>query len=209
MRRIPDYTLEQCVALIVQYQVDREPEVFHQLLAQFDRLLVVFIMKILAYEFCLRKIPKQELYHSAVIGLHRALLKIPQDVIPKLVPYWIKSYVKVEIFATYRHILREREYSITHASEVHTDDLLGYETASARNPLQAIHAHLLYESIMEADILSLREKKVLKMHYIDGMEHCEIAPKLKISYNYVRVCVYRIKKKLQKYFELEEDGKDR
>lgn len=82
--------------LILRYQQTKDKGIFSRILKRCDGLLIAIINRNL-WRKGLENYNARELYHAAIIGLHRAVMTSPIDEHPDKVVARIVAYVKLEL----------------------------------------------------------------------------------------------------------------
>lgn len=102
-------TIQDKKDLIDKYNDTKDPKILEQLVEIYSRYLKYIVGQLRRVNTLLAIEDFEDLYQDAVVGLLRAVRKIPTEEDPIKVPAWIKAYVKAEIRRVYR--FKEREFS--------------------------------------------------------------------------------------------------
>jgi len=108
---IPNMSLARCQELMLEYQKTDDPMIFSMLLAKFDKYLIHLVYKFNRRYKIMQDEKLQELYHTAIMGFHKAILGIKEKHIPEYMFLFISAFVKYELKTTYWYKTREREYN--------------------------------------------------------------------------------------------------
>lgn len=161
-----NFSQEKCKTLIMEYQTTKEKRVFHLLLAKYDR----YILKVI-YEFqrkcpSLRSESLQELYHSGVIGFARGIKAFKPTTEARYICNHIKAYIKSEIRKQYIETKSDRK-------------ILEALRFQAEHEQKGGNFTLPFLMLIESKYLNARDKKVLKLKYVDELTTTEIGKILK------------------------------
>lgn len=184
-----NWTLEKCKDVVIEYQQTKKAEIFHNLLARFDRYILHTIYEMRKKTPYLWGEELQELYHTGILGLHKGILAFKNHLPPFFLVLVIKAYIKAELKQAYSYKMRE--------SRVESFIVQEQEEETISKELDVYALFNLLENSME---FSAKDKKVILMRYKDGLTVEEIATKLSLPevniYKNIQRVVKRLKIKL-------------
>jgi RNA polymerase sigma factor (sigma-70 family) len=180
-----NFSQEKCKSLILEYQITKEQRVFHLLLAKYDR----YILKVL-YDFqrkcpSLRSESLQELYHTGVIGFARGIKAFKPTTESRYICNHVKAYIKSEVRKQYIETKSDRKILETLRFQAEQEQKEGNFT-------------LPFLMLIESKCLNTKDKKVLKLRYIDELTTTEIGKRLKCHRTTVSVYLKQAVNKLKK-----------
>lgn len=194
-------TLVDCLPLIAKYRDTRDAKIFSTLLAKFDMLLLRSVYQLRKKYEQIRDEELQELYHLAIIGMSKALLKIPRHEVPRKIPMWICAYVEAAIVKAYRYKLRDNEYLVAEPYE-------DVERSKVKTlaEFSRFVAHVDIEDLLNYSLLSEREVNCIRRILLDKESYQSVADSFKVS----DVSIWKwLKSGLAKLGELVGKGSDR
>ena len=186
MRDFINFTQEHCKKIMLEYQTNKDSESFHLLLAKYDRYLLKVIYDFQRRCTSLRVESLQELYHTSIMGFHKAILSLKEEDPSKYLCNHIQAYVVSELKQTYIPSLTDRklkEVLFTPKESKEVEDLLN---------------HISADMLLNSKVITGEEKKLLKMYYLKGLCLREISDKVKRSEYYIWDKLQKAKEKLQK-----------
>lgn len=161
-----NFTLKKIKQMIADYQKKQDPETFSLLLAKFDKyiLYVIYEMK-KSYPY-LENERMKELYHTGILGFCKGInaFKLYLDV--SMILLVIKAYIKSELKQTYEYKSKEMNCSLPFISVDPDVSLVNKD------------AFLLKEIIFSSDLITDREKEIIRLRFFEGLDVKDIAKKL-------------------------------
>lgn len=149
--------------LVVQYQKTVDSDVFTSILKRVDRLVYRVAHQLRHHPMFryLRTESIDDLYQTGVIGIYKAVLRIPCDEDPDRVPAWFVSYIKNEILTSFP---RPHPVSVSSLEEVWCpveDD------PCRENPSQCLEG--VFKRMLEDQVVTPEEVELLTLHRIQGI----------------------------------------
>jgi hypothetical protein len=170
MERKPELRNQITREQVLEYRKTSNPIIFAQLLKRLDGLLLHTIFKLKRNKSYLKRIEEQDLYHTAILGLHDAIRSMPEiepvDDFPMRVISYIKSNIRKE-FARWGR----KEFLGGNLTDFAVEDI-----NLNRFPLQYDVQRLL-EKMVSQKLLESHELELLTERLIQGRYHKEIAEK--------------------------------
>jgi hypothetical protein len=152
--------------LILKYRESRSEHDFERVLYHTDYLVLKMVHKARGiYDFA-RQVELRDLYHTAIIGLHGAVNKIPDSEDPNKIPAWISSYIMLNIKKTYGYMSRENK-SVNCDPEYFKRIHVNY----------GVSQFLMFDfrDYLKAGVITECEYKTLLMHVVDEVRTNDIA----------------------------------
>ena len=159
--------------LVTQYQRTIDPEVFEKILRRVDRLVyrVAHQLRRIPYYHYLRSENINDLYQTGVVGIYKAILKIPAGENPEKIPAWFVAYIKNEILTSFP---RPHSVHLSQLEEVwipaKEEDLV-HENADVC--LEGVFKKMLDDKVVteeEVELLRLNKIRGLSMEAIGAMK---------------------------------------
>lgn len=161
-----NYDLKKIKEMIANYQKTKNPDIFNLLLAKFDRYILYVLYEMKKSYAYLKNEEMQELYHTGILGFSRGVkaFKLYLDV--SMILLVIKAYIKAEVKQTYAYKNKEMNCN------------LPFVCVSPDISLMNKDAFLLREIIFSSDLLTDREKEMIKLRFFEELDVKDIAKKL-------------------------------
>lgn len=178
-----NFSAKTCKRLMLAYQDDGDYEVFHALLARYDRYLLSVIYQFQRKVWSLKEEELQSLYHTAILGFVKSILAVTEDSDAKYLCNHIKMYILSELKQVY-------------LSKNHTDKIRELIlTDSPYEDPEDFKRKLSVKLLLESSILTESDRNLLKSHYFDGKTTRTIGKELNLSQPAI---VKRLRKARQK-----------
>lgn len=180
--------------LTTEFRSSNNPATFEEILKIVDKLLLYVIYGARRSKPYLRKVGLQDLYHTAVLGLHQALGTVKDDEPGSKIIYRIVRYVQNEIGKDNKHNRTNKvsfPFSIADISfqvNLHSFDmahsgkfisqiekLLIASDSSVCRSLEGEFTRDRFAKLIEEGIITSQEFEMLCMHYVYGMSFTDIA----------------------------------
>lgn len=194
---IPEQDYQLLKELALEFVDNRNPSILIAILLKVDKLLLYTIHKARKSKPYLRKVEIQDLYHDAIVGLYVALLKVKEDEPGSKLIYKITRYVTNEIA---KHNRRTNKvafpFSVADiAFQVHLyssdmpqsgvyisqiEDRLAEKTPVYKN-LESEFTRERFIKLIEEDVISFEEFKMLVMYFVNDMTYKDIAKQIGCS----------------------------
>lgn len=193
-------TLKQ---LALEYAGSKDPIIFMKIIRHTERFLLRTIYRARRVKPYLKKAEMQDLYQTAIIGLHKALLKVDRNEPGSKLLYKISRYVGNEISnynrATYKltFLLRKEDISFQvhldrsckdkstwlYASDVSINQLAEklVETTPVYKNLELEDIRECFSKMLEEEVINLEELKMISMRFVEGMYYKDIAKQFGLS----------------------------
>jgi RNA polymerase sigma factor (sigma-70 family) len=192
---------QQCKDAAIEYQNQevKDERLFKRFLHRYHRLGNYTVYTVTSRNLWLTKIDLKEREHTACIGIYKAFITIPKDLPPKYIARRVLTYVRDELFKTYRYVKSEDTTYQRVGPPAYLDDpqdsigeVLTDETYTPSGSTELAD----YKAI---PTLSERDGNLIHMIYVDGLTRQEASKSLKISSTRVKQLLERIHKKIKKY----------
>ena len=190
-----DYQLLKDLAL--EFIRNRNQSTFIAIALKVDKFLLYSIYKARLCKPYLKKVELQDLYQDAIVGLYNALLKFKEEEPGSKLLYKICRYVNNEIALHYRrtdkvvfpfsigdvtfqiHLyFSDMTQSDSYISQMKTklsDEVLPYKN------LELEFTRERFAQLIEEDVISTEEFKMLTMYFVNGMTYKTIAKEFDTS----------------------------
>ncbi len=187
--------------LVTEYKTELDDHVkniiFEKILARVDKLLIKRVTELKRYRRQLSRIDMQDLYHTSIIGLHRAILSAKDHDSGDTVQARILSYVNEEVRKTY--LGRKREMHTVDPSII-TNCMLSYEHQHAVETTEIIEK--LWKMV-DDKIVDRNDVNMMIDNAVNGKSFSEIGRERGIHYTTVSNRIRKLRK-----FVLEKLGLD-
>jgi RNA polymerase sigma factor (sigma-70 family) len=194
-----NFTLEHCRDLIKYYQTTGDKHTFDLLLAKFDKFLGYTVLKLRRSYDYLRGEVAQDLYHTAILGFHKAILAFNCELNPEMITLVIRSYVRNELDIFYSYKRKEVSWP---DFVVQFEENLGSteHTSQQEKFLNGLSVRLL----LEHPSIRPSEKHLLEGRYFRGLTRKEMADELGVTESKIRVRLGRALKKVRQIMKQSE-----
>jgi len=206
---IPDFhnfSLEECKRLIIEYRKTRDTDLFHLILARFDKYILYSINNYKKYTSFLHDENPQEVYHTGILGFHKALLSTSERTPINRLLLKISTYINSELKQMYGYKIKEgnRSTNITDTlEELDRRDLDNFFTTSFYNHEKNLK-QISVNCILSTNHLTDHERHLLYLKYFEDKTFHEIAKEEKLAYATVYNHITRALTKLRKYINKEK-----
>ena len=174
-----NFTPEHCKRLMIEYQETRDYEIFHTLLAKYDRFILSVIYKFQRKCWSLQEEELQDLYHTGIVGFVKAITSMKETTEAKFILNHIKAYVVREL---------KMAYLPNHPEPSIEDNILHILPPDNTEDFQReVTAHMLIES----GVITKRERQLLNLYYFEGLSVRKIGKRYRTCHS---VIVDRLKK---------------
>ena len=186
-----NWSLHTCKENVIKYQETQSTELFHQLLARFDKYILYVIYEMRKRTPYLWNEEMQELYHTGILGFHKGIMAFKHHLDPFFLILVIKAYIKSELRQMYSY--KRRECTCEHFPVI-------FEEEDITNELDIF---ALFELLGTSLEFKPRDKEVMIMRFKQNKSVEEIAK----HYSLTEIAIYKslakIMKKLKKTFREE------
>jgi len=160
-----DYRLLKGLAL--EFVKTNDTSIFTAIVKMEDRLVLYSIHKAIGKRNSLMRVPLQDLYQSALVGLYLALLKVKEDepgskIVTKIIRYIINEVLKDNKEP------REKPFTFSNRDKL-IDDTLVYKN------LEMEFIRERFWKLINDKVISFEEFEMIVMRFVDGMSYEEIA----------------------------------
>ena len=187
--------------LVAEYKAesdrDRKRTVFERILARVDKLLIKRVTELKRYRGQLSRIDLQDLYHTSISGLYRAIDSAKDYDSGDTIQARILSYVNEEIRKTY--LGKKREMNTVDPSII-TNCMLSYEHQHAVETTEILEK--LWEMV-DSNVVNRDDVNMLIDNAVNGKSFSEIGREKGIHYTTVSNRIKKLRK-----FILERLGLD-
>lgn len=153
--------------LALEFVETKNPNIFTEIIKKVDRLLLYTIHKARKRRYHLKNVALQDLYHSAIVGLYRALLKVKADEPGSKIITKIVRYVTNEIVKDNKRS-KEKSFALSDEDKL-VDNTLVYKD------LEMEFIRERFWKLIDDDVISLEEFEMIVMRFINDMTLEEIA----------------------------------
>jgi RNA polymerase sigma factor (sigma-70 family) len=156
--------------LVVEYQRTQDDEVFKRILAKIH-LLILHVVHQLRHRYKhLKNEVLDDLYQTGVVGIYKAIPRIPTTENPEKIPAWFVSYIKNEILVAFPH---PRTVNASELEEIWipSEDDLCQENVS--KCLEGVFKRMLNDKVIsqeELDLIILHQIQKLPLDTIATMK---------------------------------------
>jgi len=188
---------QQLKELALEFVDSGSQSIFIAIIQKVDKLLLYTIYKARIAKPYLRRVELQDLYHDAIIGTYHGLLKTKKNEPGSKVLYWITRYVSNELSKHYKPTKRivfpfEVE-SVAFQVHLYLSDMAHQETylnqlkdnLSEEMPvyknLELEFTRERFAQLIEEDVITTEEFKMLTMYFVNGMTYKTIAKEFDTS----------------------------
>lgn len=205
------YVEQEVKRLALIYRGNRDPHVFTQILVVVHELLKNLVMKALRGKPHLRRMEPQDLYHAAILGLYKAILKVEEKETGGILVSRIIFYAGNEIlswgrvprikpFSSFLNVLNVEEWppwvmGIWSGGKVKQPY---YE--STHGGIESKFVRDGFTKLIEEGVLSTEDFDLLVMRVVNGMKYKEIAKQIGCSISGASIRVTAILNKLRYEF---------
>ena len=177
--------------LALEFKSGRDPVIFKKIAERTEWFLIYTIGKAKRVKPYLRRVDIQDLYQIAIIGLHRALLKVKKDEPGSKLLYKIWRYVNNEIAICYKPTYRlafpfsvsgvalqvylyfaDMSQSEMYISQIE-DKLI--EKTPVYKDLEQEFTRNRFSKLIEEEVISFEEFEMLTMRFVNDMTYKDIA----------------------------------
>ncbi len=195
-------TLDEVYDKITEYQECGDHKYLWDLLPTFEGLLIRVVMQIRSKYPKLYYIPVQELYHTSIIGMQKALQTRPLEEHYGKIPQRIAAYAKSEIYQVYKSNIAEIPMS-NYMDDFNLIDISVYEThdivdKDLENLFQADID--IIDDLVYNDKVSIDKKyyDVLKEYYMRGATLEGLGKKYGVSHQTIKNWISNVIDKFNK-----------
>jgi len=203
---IPNMSLARSKELMLEYQKTRDPELFSLLLAKFDKYIIHLVHKFKKSYEILENEGLQELYHTAILGFHKALMGMKEKHQPEYMFLFFTAFVKYELRRAYEYKVREVSYEAA-LTEAKTTE--GTHLAHKMEDMITEFDITIMREVLNSQVLTEADKIYVELRYKKGMTYGEIGKVLVITdtqaHNRGRNLLRKIRKIFRKDTELCKD----
>lgn len=191
---IPNMSLARSKELMLEYQKTRDPEIFGMLLAKFDKYLIQLVYKFSKCYKTMQSESLQELYHTAILGFHKAVLGMKEKHRPEYMFLFFTAFVKYELRMAYEYKLKELPYE-AEVFEV-------YNNTSPEELRDSVDANLV-KALLESDALTETDRRLVVLRFNEGKSYPEIGKILGMTRANAWRKVQRLKLRIARLFDKE------
>ncbi len=164
---------------IKEYQITKEPQYFHKVLARVDLLIAKMIWQERRKSKALQMVSNQDLYHTSIIALHEALVRfdIKRSSIHSF-PRLLQGYMRNNFLP----IIRQYDRAIACGTDAVLFEDIKRSCEIAKTQKNWYMAKIIVSTAVEAikkhEKVSNKQWKAFWMRYEKGATYSEIADKL-------------------------------
>jgi len=164
--------------LALEYQATRNPIYYHQIVKRVDYLLLQYIKRLPRQYKFLRKIPLQDRYHAAIIGVHEAITTTTAEEEPYRIIDRILAYVKAALRRDFGRFYRLKE-SPEEPCELCDEDLWDFHFVDISLDLQEV-IRVVKELYLDK-LLTLEQIRVFSQRILYDQSYAKISAKTGLS----------------------------
>lgn len=192
--------------LAIEYQKDKSPIVFEKILIRVEKLLLKMVHKSVKIWPHLEQVDMQDLYHSAILGLPKALLSYKHTESGAKLIQRICAYVKSEIFWSNKLTNKGDPFY----SFVALEDILPFEPdfkydkriQTSEDIEEAVEISLFLDEIkmmLVSGVLNFEDWNLLALVYCEGKSEREIGELIGVNQSSAHQRLVLIKCKIKKW----------
>lgn len=192
--------------LASEYKRTRDPIVLEKIILRTEKLLLKTIHRTVVAKPHLEKVSLQDLYHTSITGLTRALQTSTGMEDGKEIIFRICSYVKLEISNIYKPDGAEEFFYLPPLGDSEGDSwerIASSKTQTTEDIINEIQLRDLleeYKKILIHNIISKKEWELITKHICYGVSYNELGEELGTSGEIVRRQTNRALKKVKRWF---------
>ncbi len=197
--------------LVTNYNETKNSVVFAKIIAHTDHLIVYVIKRLLKYQKYLYSVEVQDLYNSAVIGLHKAIISSKKNESGNIIGMRIMAYVKRQISTDYYLIfVKEKDnvsLPIDYLAQRYESNFCCANVNNFIDNETYFEDQVTIKEILEAcfklfleGTFSYDDIRIIKYKYVDGKCLRDIGKLIGKSHNYVKDSLNRIISVLKEKF---------
>ena len=180
-----NFTPAHCKRLMLAYQETRDYELFHTLLAKYDRFILRVIYKFQKKVWSLQDESLQELYHTGIIGFVKGITSMKETTEARYILNHIKAYVVREL---------KMAYLPNHPEPTITEFVLHLKSPDDTEEFQReVSVHMLLDS----DAVTKKERDLLNLYYFDGLTTRELGKKFNVHHSAIAKRLKKTRNKLK------------
>lgn len=197
--------------LALEYKSSESSSVFKEILVRAEELLTNIVSRAIRRKPQLKSLEKQDLYHAAVIGLHKAILKARKKEPSGILISRIIFYVDIEIsswskqprekpFSSSRIPMKEEEWPPWVKGFWSSRSAKQFYDKPVYENLESEFIRDMFKKLIEEKVLSLKDFEMLVMREVNEMTYKEIAEQIGYSETGTRRKIKVILSKLRSEF---------
>lgn len=191
--------------LLDQLRERRDEKTFCAILRMIDPLVARMVIQLQKKWDYLQVIDANELYHTALIAVHRACLKFkvrePDSIYA--FPMYLKSTIAYEFQRTYY----KQSFCVTIDGKFEDfADHMSIPELDARwkKEHRAMEVRVMFDHLATTKSMKPHVLQVLRLHYIDGLSQIEISKKLMIPFSKAKYWIRQGLKELRHVFKVKD-----
>lgn len=191
-----------------EYRKTRNNATFEQIIVRVDRLLIRTINRMCAYNKTVKNADRQELYHTAILGLYRALMATPINYNGERLCQQIVSYVMAEIRKEYIVPAKQRARDIP----LDTENLPEEIVTSGDDTFTNVEVSLLkdeLDGLVERGLLRRQDVDLIYDYYGNGLTYSQLSDKYHSNKSNMARRVKSIVLIVRQSYGLNPDGTER
>jgi RNA polymerase sigma factor (sigma-70 family) len=207
---IPNMSLARSKELMLEYQETRDPALFSLLLAKFDKYIIRLVHKFKKSYEILEDEGLQELYHTAILGFHKALMGMKEKHKPEYMFLFFTAFVKYELRRMYEYKVREVSYEVAVTEAKVTE---GEHLSHKMDEMFTEFDLTIMREVLNSQVLTEADKIYVELRYKKGMTYGEIGKVLVLTdtqaHNRGKNLFRKVRKIFRKDIELCKDKEER
>jgi len=169
-------SIEDCKELILEYQKNKDREIFAAILIKLDKYLLYLVdkFKSLPKFFFLKGEDPQELYHIAIIGLQKGCLSLRPEWRPEAIYLWMGSYIKAELRREFKYKRFETPLNKAAIEDGRESDDDSYQYIQSKEKHVEAFKEMDLKILLDSEVLTDDDREFLELKYYRGLPHWKI-----------------------------------
>ena len=207
------YLEQEVKRLALAYRDKEDPTIFKQILILVDELLKNLVKRMIRKKPYLQRMELQDLYHAAVIGLLKAVLKVKEEetggILVSKIIYCVGDEIsswgkapREKPFSSFLNVLDAEQWPPWVMGIWSGGDVKQLYYESTYNDIESSFIRDRFTKLIEEGILSLEDFDLLVMRIVNGMKYKDVAKQLGCSISGASIRVTAILNRLRYEFRL-------
>ena len=176
--------------LIRKYQIDRSHVIFALILKRVDELIFTVLFEMIKTDKYLLHVELEDLYHTAIIGLHDGIMSFSEEVDYKYTIARIIAYIKCCIRREFRYLRKHI------CNEILAETFLNSNKVDTPNIEKTVNYILTLETwckdLFNRKVFDSKDLQIIKLRFVEEKTYKEIGEAVGYSTNYSHVRTKRI-----------------
>jgi len=186
------------------YKETRNNKDFINILKIVDKLILYLIIRLRRKYSFLNNVESKDLYQIGILGLHYAIISMPDNELPSMIPARIKAYIYAQLRKVYFNKDREisvadvKDFNIGRSGDKYIQKILDQE----KEVINRMMFRLEYYNYLKTGEITEEEDKIVNLRFIHEADILKIADELNISPRWAYEKIKRVQAKLRKLFKI-------